>query len=101
VHQKPFDFLKAAVMKFKSKLPDRELTIFSVMTQLAFEHGAINLSQGFPDFDTYPELISLVEKYMRAGHNQYAPMQGVMVLRKRIAEKKETLESAAEKLCRV
>jgi methionine aminotransferase len=74
-------------MKFTSKLPDLEFTIFSVMTQLALEHGAINLSQGFPDFDTYPELISLVEKYMREGHNQYAPMQGVMVLRKRIAEK--------------
>jgi len=74
-------------MRFQSKLPDLELTIFSVMTQLAIEHGAINLSQGFPDFDTYPELISLVEKYMRAGHNQYAPMQGVMALRERIAEK--------------
>jgi methionine aminotransferase len=74
-------------MKFQSKLPDLELTIFSVMTQLAIEHGAINLSQGFPDFDTYPELISLVEKYMRESHNQYAPMQGVMVLRERIAEK--------------
>ena len=74
-------------MNFKSKLPDLELTIFSVMTQLAIEHGAINLSQGFPDFDTYPELISLVEKYMREGHNQYAPMQGVMALREQIAEK--------------
>ena len=62
-------------MKFQSKLPDLELTIFSVMTQLAIEHSAINLSQGFPDFDTYPELISLVEKYMSEGHNQYAPMQ--------------------------
>ena len=74
-------------MNFKSKLPDLEITIFSIMTQLAIEHGAINLSQGFPDFDTYPELISLVEKYMSAGHNQYAPMQGVMALRERIAEK--------------
>jgi methionine aminotransferase len=74
-------------MKFQSKLPELEFTIFSLMTQLALEHGAINLSQGFPDFDTYPELISLVEKYMREGHNQYAPMQGVMVLRERIAEK--------------
>ena len=74
-------------MRFQSKLPDLGLTIFSVMTQLAIEHGAINLSQGFPDFDTYPELISLVEKYMRAGHNQYAPMQGIMALRERIAEK--------------
>ena len=75
------------MMKFNSKLPDLELTIFSVMTQLANEHGAINLSQGFPDFDTYPELISLVETYMSQGHNQYAPMQGVMALRERIAEK--------------
>jgi methionine aminotransferase len=57
------------------------------MTQLAIEHGAINLSQGFPDFATYPELISLVEKHMREGHNQYAPMQGVPALRERIAEK--------------
>jgi methionine aminotransferase len=75
------------MMNFKSKLPDLEITIFSVMTQLANEHGAINLSQGFPNFDTYPELISLVDKYMRQGHNQYAPMQGVMALRERIAEK--------------
>ena len=74
-------------MDFQSKLPELELTIFSVMTQLAIEHGAINLSQGFPDFDTYPELIALVEKYMLEGHNQYAPMQGVMVLRERIAKK--------------
>ena len=74
-------------MKFQSKLPKLEVTIFSVMTQLANEHGAINLSQGFPDFDTHPDLISLVEKYMREGYNQYAPMQGVMRLRERIAEK--------------
>ena len=74
-------------MEFQSKLPDLELTIFAVMTQLALQHDAINLSQGFPDFDTYPELISLVEKYMHAGNNQYAPMQGVMPLRERIAEK--------------
>ncbi|MEJ2220879.1 MAG: aminotransferase class I/II-fold pyridoxal phosphate-dependent enzyme [Desulfobacterales bacterium] len=84
---KTHDYLKATMMKLSSKLPDLELTIFSVMTQLANEHGAINLSQGFPDFDTYPELISLVEKYMSEGHNQYAPMQGVMALRERIAEK--------------
>ena len=74
-------------MNFQSKLPDLEVTIFSVMTQLAIEYDAINLSQGFPDFDTYPELITRVEKFMREGHNQYAPMQGVMPLRERIAEK--------------
>jgi methionine aminotransferase len=79
--------LEAVDMKFQSKLPKLEVTIFSVMTQLANEHGAINLSQGFPDFDTHPDLISLVERYMREGYNQYAPMQGVMRLRDRIAAK--------------
>ena len=81
-------------MKFQSKLPKLEVTIFSVMTQLANEHGAINLSQGFPDFDTHPDLISLVEKYMREGYNQYAPMQGVMDLRNRIAEKAHSMYDA-------
>ena len=75
------------MMKIQSKLPSLELTIFAAMTQLAIKHKAINLSQGFPDFDTYPELISLVEKYLRQGHNQYAPMQGMMSLRERIAQK--------------
>jgi methionine aminotransferase len=60
------------------------------MTRLANEHGAINLSQGFPDFDVDPALIALVEKHMRRGANQYAPMQGVQPLRERISEK--TLE---------
>jgi len=82
------------MIKLQSKLPDLEITIFSVMTQLAIEHGAINLSQGFPDFDTYPELRFLVEKYMREGYNQYAPMQGVMALRERIAEKVSDLYGA-------
>jgi len=71
----------------RSKLPDVGVTIFTVMTRLANEHGAINLSQGFPDFDVDGRLIGLVEKYMRKGNNQYAPMQGVMALRERIAEK--------------
>ncbi len=74
-------------MKIKSKLPDIGTTIFTVMTNLALECNAINLSQGFPDFETSPVLIQLVEKYMNEGYNQYAPMQGVPVLRKRIAEK--------------
>jgi methionine aminotransferase len=78
---------EAPDMNLKSKLPELEVTIFSVMTQLSNEHGAINLSQGFPDFDTHPDLISLVQKYMRTGNNQYAPMQGVLLLRERIAEK--------------
>lgn len=57
------------------------------MTKLAGDYGACNLSQGFPDFDVHPDLIDLVEKHMRSGSNQYAPMQGVPSLRERIAEK--------------
>ena len=75
------------VMKINSKLPDIGTTIFTVMTKLALEYNAINLSQGFPDFETSPDLIKLVEKFMNEGYNQYAPMQGVPILRKRIAEK--------------
>lgn len=74
-------------MTITSKLPDVGTTIFTVMSALAAEHGAINLSQGFPDFDTPPALIDLVGKHMRAGRNQYAPMQGVALLRERIAAK--------------
>lgn len=74
-------------MKIKSKLPSVGTTIFTIMTNLSNEHNAINLSQGFPDFDVDPELISLVEKYMRQGFNQYAPMQGVLPLREKIAQK--------------
>ena len=71
----------------RSKLPDVGLTIFSVMTKLSNDYNAINLSQGFPDFDVHPDLLDLVNKYMRSGHNQYAPMQGVLILREMIAEK--------------
>jgi methionine aminotransferase len=70
-----------------SKLPEVGLTIFSEMTNLALQHGAINLSQGFPDFDTHPELKELVAEHIRAGRNQYAPMHGVAALRERIAVK--------------
>lgn len=81
-------------MQIASKLPDVGVTIFSVMTKLANDHGAFNLSQGFPDFDVHPDLIALVEKYMRSGHNQYAPTQGVPILRQRIAEKVSALYGA-------
>jgi len=74
-------------MPITSKLPDVGTSIFTVMSAMAAEHGAINLSQGFPDFDTPPELIARVAKHMRAGRNQYAPMQGVALLRERIAAK--------------
>ncbi len=74
-------------MSLRSKLPEVGVTIFTAMTQLANEHGACNLSQGFPDFDVPDGLVELVERHMRAGHNQYAPMQGAALLRERIAAK--------------
>lgn len=70
-----------------SKLPDVGTTIFTIMSRMAAEHNAINLSQGFPDFNCHEELIELVEYYMRKGFNQYAPMQGIPVLRQKISEK--------------
>jgi len=78
-------------MNLISKLPDLGLTIFSEMTQLANDVGAINLSQGFPDFEADPELFTLVAKYMQQGCNQYAPMPGVPLLRERIADKVQGL----------
>ncbi len=74
-------------MNINSKLPTVGTTIFTVMSKLAGEHGAINLSQGFPDFDVSGDIITLIEKHMRAGKNQYAPMQGVMELREGVAQK--------------
>jgi methionine aminotransferase len=74
-----------------SKLPRVGTTIFTVMSKMAAEHNAINLSQGFPDFDCPPKLIELVTKAMKAGNNQYAPMPGVLKLREMISEKTETL----------
>lgn len=82
-------------MVIASKLPEIGLTIFSEMTRLALQHGAINLSQGFPDFDTHAELKNLVAKYIRSGHNQYAPMPGVGALREIIAAKTRQLYGAA------
>ncbi len=75
------------MIQLESKLPDVGVTIFSIMSQLATHHRAINLSQGFPDFDAAPDLIQGVTDYMKTGNNQYAPMQGVPVLRRKIAEK--------------
>jgi methionine transaminase len=77
-----------------SKLPNVGTTIFTVMSRLAQEHNAINLSQGFPDFDCAKALRDLVTKYINAGLNQYPPMAGVMRLRERIAEKAESLYAA-------
>jgi methionine aminotransferase len=75
----------------RSKLPSGGVSIFAVMTRLANEVGAINLSQGFPDFETSPELIDTVARHMREGHNQYAPMPGVLALREALAQKIEAL----------
>lgn len=74
-------------MHITSKLPGTGTTIFTVMSALATEYNAVNLGQGFPDYQMSEELIALVNKAMRDGHNQYAPMQGWMPLREAIAEK--------------
>lgn len=74
-------------MYLHSKLPEVGTTIFSVMSRLAAEHNAINLSQGFPNYSSDQRLIDLVSQYMRKGYNQYAPMPGLPALRQRIAEK--------------
>lgn len=71
----------------QSKLPHVGTTIFTVMSRLAAEHNAINLSQGFPDFDCAPELRALVSKHFNAGVNQYPPMAGIAPLREAVAEK--------------
>ena len=77
-----------------SKLPNVGTTIFSVMSALANEHKAINLAQGFPDFDCIPELKTMVNNAIKNGYNQYAPMPGILSLREKIAEKTENLYSA-------
>ena len=77
--------------KITSKLPDVGTTIFTVMGQLANQHKAVNLSQGFPNFDPDPKLLALVEQAFKGNHNQYAPMQGIYSLREAIAEKIERL----------
>lgn len=75
----------------RSKLPDVGTTIFSVMTALAQEHGAINLAQGFPDFSPASELLDNVCRALHDGQNQYAPMPGVLALREAVARKYQVL----------
>lgn len=75
----------------QSKLPDVGTTIFTVMSALAAEQEALNLSQGFPDFDGPPALLDCVEGHMRDGRNQYPPMAGVAPLRRAIAGKVKSL----------
>ena len=79
----------------QSKLPHVGTTIFTVMSVLANEHKAINLGQGFPDYAMSEELIDLVNKAMKSGHNQYVHMNGLPALREQLAEKIEGLYSTS------
>jgi methionine transaminase len=72
-----------------SRLPSVGVSIFTVMSRLAEEHGAINLAQGFPDFDAAPELTALAGEWFARGCNQYAPMAGVLRLREELARQIE------------
>jgi methionine aminotransferase len=72
-------------MNISSRLPDVGTSIFSVMSKMALEENAINLSQGFPDFSIDSAIIDMVHRYMKEGHNQYAPMPGIPALRNAIA----------------
>lgn len=72
--------------RIQSRLPEVGTTIFTIMSKMAAEEGAINLSQGFPDFPVDKKLIDLIYRYMTEGNNQYAPMAGVPALRNTIAE---------------
>ena len=78
----------------KTKLPEVGTSIFTIMSALAQQHGAVNLGQGFPDFPMPEALVDLVTKAMRDGYNQYLPMQGYLPLREAIAEKANMLYSA-------
>ena len=79
--------MRAMTCQLPSRLPEIGTTIFTVMSRLAAEHGAINLSQGFPDFAPSPLLLERVAHHMAAGANQYPPMAGVQSLREAIAQK--------------
>ncbi len=82
-------------VSFASKLPQVGTTIFTVMSKLAADVGAINLSQGFPDFQAEPALFEAVDRAMREGHNQYPPMAGLPALRQAIAAKVQALYGRA------
>jgi len=81
----------ARTPEFPSRLPQVGTTIFTVMSALAQEHRAVNLGQGFPDFECDPALLDAVDTAMRAGHNQYPPMAGVPALREAVAAKTQAL----------
>lgn len=83
--------MQISLTPLKSKLPRVGTTIFTVMSALAAEKGAVNLGQGFPDFACDPALLDAVNNAMRDGHNQYPPMAGILPLRVAIAQKIHTL----------
>ncbi|WP_242692305.1 methionine aminotransferase [Aridibaculum aurantiacum] len=83
--------MKTATLKIISKLPNVGTNIFTVMSSLAVQHNAVNLGQGFPDFQMSDELTGLVNKAMKEGMNQYTHMNGYPLLRQRLAEKVEKL----------
>ncbi len=78
-------------MMIRPKDPNIKTSVFAVMSKMANDYNAVNLSQGFPDFGVSEELIALVNKYMSAGYNQYAPMPGVFELRKKLSAKIQKL----------
>jgi len=82
-------------VEITSKLPGVGTTIFTVMSALASQHNAINLGQGYPDFQMNEELMALVNEAMQKGFNQYVPMQGYLPLRESIAEKVHSLYNTA------
>ena len=84
-----------ASVAIKSKLPHVGTTIFTTMSMLAQEVGAVNLGQGFPDFNCDPRLLDMLDAAARAGLNQYPPMAGVLALRQAVAEKVSTLYGTA------
>ena len=86
--------IDASRLSIRSKLPEVGTTIFTVMTSLAAEHQAINLGQGFPDYEMNEELIALVNAAMTSGHNQYVHMNGYIPLREAIADKVDFLYDA-------
>ena len=87
--------MQAATPALQSRLPRVGTTIFTVMSALAQETGAVNLGQGFPDFDCDPALVDHVSAAMREGQNQYPPMPGVLPLRQAVAAKMEALYGGA------
>lgn len=85
----------SSIHNISSKLADLPTSIFTIMSSLAAKHKAINISQGFPDFDTDPMLVDLVKEAMHQGYNQYAPMAGTFTFREAISQKIESLYGAS------